>query len=164
MFRLFELLVVLIALVGVGFALPPSTGAQGQDDRRGKPAWPNVFVGLGLMYDVTYEKPIVGKGEKPETYQQKAIYSWTGGRFEVLHVTLARDPAFKEKYSAEVLKKEKNAPKELEINKRKAWQWKFPREELKFNELSNRLVVLLDLDKAIIIEQFGSGLRLEEAA
>jgi len=163
MFRLFMVLVAALLLAGIGGVLPRNTFAQGLAAQGGKPAWADVFVSLG-MYSVTYEKPMVGKGEKPQAYQQKAAYSWTGGRFEIIHVTLARDPAFKEKYSAEALKKDKNAPTELDINKKKAWAWEFPREDGKFDQLTHRLVVLLDIDKAIIIDQIGAGLGLEEVA
>jgi hypothetical protein len=163
MSRLFVMLVTALLLAGIGAVLPRNTFAQGLAGQGGKPAWDGVFVNLG-MYAVTYEKPLVGKGEKPQAYQQKAVYNWTGGRFEIIHVTLARDPAFKEKYSAEAVKKDKNPPKELEINKKKAWEWKFDLKEGKFDKVARRLVVLLDVDKAIIIEQIGAGLRLEDVA
>ena len=163
MFRLFMVLVAALLLAGIGGVLPRNTFAQGLAAQGGKSAWADVFANLG-MYAVTYEKPLVGKGEKPETYQQKATYNWTGGRFEIIHVTLARDPAFKDKYSTEALKKGKNPPKELEINKKKAWEWKFDLEDGKFEKVARRLVVMLDADKAIIIEQIGAGLRLEDVA
>jgi len=161
--RLFVTLGSALLLVGISVVMPPNTVGQGLAGQGGKPAWADVFVSLG-MYSVTYEKPMVGKGEKPQAYQQKAAYSWTGGRFEIIHVTLARDPAFKDKYSTEALKKGKNPPKELEINKKKAWEWKFDLEDGKFEKVARRLVVLLDADKAIIIEQIGAGLRLEDVA
>jgi hypothetical protein len=73
------------------------TSAGARLSGRIQPGWPDVFVSPG-MYSVRYEKPVVGKGDKPETYQQKAIYDWSGGRFEILEITPARDPAFKEKW------------------------------------------------------------------
>jgi hypothetical protein len=112
--------------------------AGAQLSGRIQPGWPGVFVSPG-MYSVRYEKPIVGKEGK--TYQQKAIYDWSGGRFEILEITLARDPAFKDKYAAHVLRKEKNPPKELQINDKKAWQWEFPREGGKLDQLTRRLVI-----------------------
>jgi len=136
-----------------------STPAQ----ERGQPAWPDVFVSLA-NYDVAYAKPVIGKGEKPASYQQKAIYTWTGGRFEILEITLARDPAFKDSYSAAALRKEKNPPKELEINKKKAWLWEFPPDPCKLNQVIRRLVVVLDTDKVLIIEQIGGGAELEDVA
>jgi hypothetical protein len=128
-----------------------------------EPGWPDSFVKLG-GYSLTLDKPIVGEGEKPSTYQQKGTYLWTGGRAEVLEVTLARDPAFKDRYSADALKKEDPQPKELEINKKKAWLWEFARDGAKFDQVSHRLVILLDADKAIIIEQKGNGANLETVA
>jgi len=116
-----------------------------------KPAWPGVFPDLG-MYSVSYDKPVVGKGEEPTAYRQRATYTWTGGRIEEITVTLARDPAFKTKYSEKALKKDKAAPKSLKINKKQAWRW------------VRRLVVPLDDDKAIIIEQKGEGADLKDVA
>jgi hypothetical protein len=152
------------ALLAVaGPASAPGASAEGPSGEKNQPGWPDVFISLG-MYGVAYEKPVVGKGDKPESYRQKAIYSWTGGRFEILEVTLARDPAFKDRYSPEALKKEKDPPKELQINKKKAWLWIFPREAGELEQVARRLVVLLDADKAIIIEQKGAGANLEDVA
>jgi hypothetical protein len=150
----------LLAVVG----LVLSAGASaGRPQEKNGPAWPGVFIKLG-GYVATYQRPVVGKGEKPKAYQQKAIYHWTGGRFEVLEITLARDPAFKRKYAAAALRKEKAPPKELEINKKKAWLWELPREQGKLDRIARRLVVVLDGDKALIIEQKGSGAKLEDVA
>jgi hypothetical protein len=162
MFRLIVRAVVAWIFVGLGLVMPQRTRAQDLGSRPG-PAWPDVFVNLG-MYHVIYEKPVVGKGDKREVYRQKAIYSWTGGRYEIIHVTLARDPAFKEQFSAAALKKDKNPPTELEINKKKAWQWKMAQEPGKFDQVTGRLIVLLDSDKAILIEQIGFGASLPEMA
>ena len=82
----------------------------------------------------------------------------------MFQVTLARDPAFKHSSRQKVLRKQENPPRELEINKKRAWHWKFAREVRKLDEVSQRLVVILDTDKAIIIEQLGYGLSLEEVA
>jgi hypothetical protein len=163
MCRLIEPALAASILIGMGLLAASNTPAQEQGASGQKPAWADLFVDLG-MYNLTFGKPVVGKGDKPEVYQQKGTYTWTGGRYEVIHVTLARDPAFKEKYSAEALKKEANPPKELEINKKKAWQWTFSQDAGKFNRLAHRLVVLLDIDKAIIFEQFGFGVSLPEEA
>jgi hypothetical protein len=130
------------------------TCAPAQD--REEPVWPDIFPNLG-MYAVKYAKPVVGKGEKPEAYQQKATYEWSGGRFEILEITLARDPAFKERYAAATVQKEKNPPKELEMRKKKAWLWEFPRDPANFRQVVRRLVVVVDADKALIIDQIGMG-------
>jgi hypothetical protein len=152
---------VVLIVVGLGLVLPRSTGAQDVNDGR-RPAWPDVFIKMG-MYSLRYEKPVVDKGDKPEIYQQKVSYSWSGGRSEVLFVTLARDPAFKGRFSADTLKKEKNPPKELAIDEKKAWYWTFDPKDRRL-DVAQRLVVLLDVDKAIIIERIGSGPSLENVA
>jgi hypothetical protein len=154
---------VAILLAIGGMVLPPAVSGQERGESTQEPGWPEVFARLD-MYDVIYEKPVVGTGEKPESYQQKATYSWTGGRNEVLEITLARDPAFKEKYSAETLKKESKPPKELEVNEKKSWQWEFPREASKPDQVVGRLVVVLDADKVLIIERKGAGLPLAQVA
>jgi len=128
-----------------------------------EPGWPGVFFQMD-GYIATYEKPIVGRGEKPQIYQQKVSYLWSGGRYEVVEMTLARDPEFKEKYSSQVLTKEKNPPKELEVKQKKAWQWEFAGVPKNIDQVARRLVVLLGEDKAIIIEQKGYGAVLETVA
>jgi hypothetical protein len=60
------------------------------------------------------------------------------------------------------LKKEKNPPKELQVNNKKAWQREFP--VTSDFRVGRRLVVVLDADKAIIIEQKGNGLILQDVA
>lgn len=147
----------------LSFVVPVAAPDDRQARKDNKPGWPDVFIHRG-MYDLTFEKPVVGPGEKPETYSQKAIYMWLGGRYEQVEVTLARDPAFKDRYSPEVLKKEKNPPQEREVNKKKAWLWEFPRRAVEFEQVVRRLVVLLDADKAMVLELKGSGSDLEEVA
>lgn len=123
----------------------------------------DLFPDLGGMYQTTVNKPEVGKGEKPDTYKQRVTYEWTGGRIEVLNVTVARDPAFKEKYSAEAIKKEKVAPKEVEVGKKKAYLWELDTGG-KVDAPARRLVVPLGDDKVLLIEQIGSGANLEKFA
>jgi hypothetical protein len=137
-------------------------GASADEPAAGA-GWPDVFITLD-NFGVRYEKPVVGKGEPPDVYRQTARHHWLGGRFEIIEITLARDPAFKERYSAETLRKEKNPPKELEINKKKAWLWELKTEPGKLGQVARRLVVVLDTDKAITIEQKGGGLQLEDVA
>src|SRR5438874_11698026 len=90
------------------------------DDDKAEAGWEKVFIELN-NYSRTFQKTV--KGDKPDVYQQTARYDWSGGRFEQIDVTLARNPAFKQKYSADTLKAEKVPPKEIEINKKKAWLW-----------------------------------------
>jgi hypothetical protein len=141
---------VAVMLIGVG--LPRSAEAHDVDDLIRGPAWPDVFIKWpGLVY----ERPVVGEGDKPEVYRQKAVVDQIGGFCRHYYFTLARDPTFKTRYSAEVLKKEKNPPRELEINQKKAWYWRFQQNDAE--NLTDRLVVLLDSDKVIIIERFTDG-------
>ncbi|HKB42362.1 MAG TPA: hypothetical protein VKD72_38405 [Gemmataceae bacterium] len=44
-------------------------------------------------YHRSFLAPVVAGGQPPSAYQQTARYDWTGGRWEVLWVTLTRDPA-----------------------------------------------------------------------
>ena len=150
-------------LAVVGLVWPP--GASAADPPRGKnqPGWPGVFIDRP-NYLATYAKPVVGKGEPPEAYQQTVTYMWLGNRYDEVDVTLARDPAFKDRYAAETLAKEKGPPREREVNKKKAWQWDFPRQAGRLDQVVRRLVVLLDADKAIILEQRGVGSDLEGVA
>jgi hypothetical protein len=125
------------------------------------PGWDKVFIEVN-HYSRTLQKPI--KGDSAEVYQQTARYDWSGGRFEQIDITLARNPEFKKKYSAEAMKAEKDPPKETEINNRKAWIWERKSESGKVDEVTHRLVVLLSDDKAIIIEQKGQGAKVVDLA
>ena len=122
--------------------------------------WDELFPTLG-NFGRKVEAPKVAKGEKPTVYSQSVVYEWMGGRFEILTITLARDPAFKDKYSAEAMKKEK--VEKLEANKRPAYLW----DRMKADDLdkvNRRLVVVLADDKVLMIEQRGGGLDLDEVA
>ena len=119
---------------------------------RPPPGWPNLLHPR-VGYDLRYAKPIVGAGEKPDVYQQKATYEWTGGRLDRLEVTLVRDPALMAKYSADNLKKEAKPPKEVEIHKRRAWLWPANNSPSERDSITSRLVIMLGSDKAIILEQ-----------
>src|SRR5262249_55001276 len=59
--------------------------------------WLGIFPEF-TMYQRSFTTPIVTPEKKPTAYRQTAKYEWSGGRFEVFEVTVARDPAFKEKY------------------------------------------------------------------
>ena len=122
--------------------------------------WDDLFPELG-NFGREVGPPKVAKGEKPTVYSQTATYTWMGGRFEVLTVTLARDPAFKEKYSAAAMKKEK--AEKLDVNKKSAYLW----DRMKADDLeavNRRLVVVLADDKVLVVEQRGAGLELPDVA
>jgi hypothetical protein len=136
-------------------------GAPTFADDEPAPGLDKVFIEVN-HYNRTLQKPI--RGDSAEVYQQTARYDWSGGRFEQIDITLARNPEFKKKYSADAMKAEKDPPKETEINKKKAWIWERKSESGKFDEVTHRLVVLLSDDKAIIIEQKGQGAKVVELA
>ena len=127
------------------------------------PGWADLFPALG-NFDRKVAAPVVAKGEKPEVYSQAVRYEWMGGRFEILTITIARDPAFKEKYAADALKKAKPAPEAIEVNKKRAYLWDKLAGENDLKNVNKRLVVLLADDKILTVEQIGFGLELDEVA
>jgi hypothetical protein len=137
--------------------------AEGGTDTKNEPAWTGLFIQLP-NYDLRYQTPVVEKKDKPRVYRQKASYTWLGGRFETVEITLARDPGFREKYSPEALRKEEKPPTELKLNKKRVWRWAFPEVPGQLDRVRRRLVVVLDADKVILLEQKGSGLTLEDVA
>lgn len=125
--------------------------------------WPDLFPALG-NFGRTVAAPVVAKGDKPEAYSQAATYEWMGGRFEILTITIARDPAFKEKYAADAVKKAKPAPEAVEVNKKRAYLWDKLAGENDLKNVNKRLVVVLADDKVLTVEQVGFGLELDEVA
>lgn len=127
--------------------------------------WPELFPSLpnfDRKMNAPTPVPKPKKDKEPERYAQSARYEWLGGRFEVLTITLARDPDFKERYAAETVRKLKPAAKELEINKKRAYLW--DREKAgEFDKVNRWLVVVLTDDRVLIVEQ-RAGLDLEEVA
>jgi hypothetical protein len=141
--------------------LPPPDPAPPLPARRESTAgWPGVFFQRDF-YNLTFEKPVVSG---PDTYRQKAVYMWLGNRYDEVEVTLARDPAFKDRYSAEAVRKEKVSPRERGVKGKRAWLWEYPRERGDVGQVVRRLVVLLDDDKAMILEQRGYGSDVEGVA
>ena len=123
--------------------------------------WPELFPRLG-NYNLKLGAPIFCKGDKPEVYSQAATYDWLGGRFESLTVTLARDPAFQEMYSAEGAKKTLDGYEAIEVNKKRAYL--LPRNAATEKKVTIRLVVVLADDKVLIVEQRGFGMALPDVA
>jgi hypothetical protein len=123
--------------------------------------WLDLFPHLE-NFTRKFEPVVVAKGDKPEVYSQAARYDWNGGRFEIITFTIARDPAFKEKYAADTVKG-KPMPEALELNKKLAYL--SSSDGAKGRDLVNkRLVVVLADDKILILEQRGAGLDLAEVA
>jgi hypothetical protein len=98
-------------------------------------------------YALSYQAPVVAKGDNPTAYWQTARYEWTGNDLRVAKLTLARDPEFKTKYAAEAFKKEKAA--EVQIGKKSGWM-REPRGV--GTEQVRELIIPLADDKAVIIE------------
>jgi hypothetical protein len=119
--------------------------------------WFGVFPELN-GYQRTFLAPVLAPARPPVAYRQTAKYEWTGGALKVLEVTLARDPAFKQKYAAEALGKEDNPPQPVRVNKRTGWLWNLGKPaEGKLGGLAARLVVPLAEDKALVLEARGAG-------
>jgi hypothetical protein len=130
------------------------------DDTPG--GWPELFPQL-RNFSRKVDAPTVEKGDKPAIYRQTTTYEWQGGRFEVITITLSRNPKHKESYAADAVKNWKPAAKELEINKKRAYLW--DREKADERDKVNRsLIVVMADDKILVIEQRGSGLDLAEVA
>jgi hypothetical protein len=125
--------------------------------------WPDLFPTLG-NFDRKVKAPVIAKGDKPEAYSQSTKYEWLGGRFEILTITIARDPAFKEKYAADAVKKTKPAPTSVEVNKKRAYLWESLAKPDDLVNVNKRLVVILADDKVLMVEQVGFGLELEDVA
>src|SRR5262245_5834042 len=96
------LLFPVVCLILAGIA---SVG-NGEQKAEAKAGWTGVIPEMN-GYQRTFQAPVIGAGKT--SYRQTARYEWTGGAVKLLEVTAARDPAFKQKYSAEALKKEKPA-------------------------------------------------------
>ena len=102
--------------------------------------WPDLFPALG-NFERKVAEPVVARGEsgkRPATYSQSATYEWLGNRFEVITITLARDPAFREKYAADAMNKADPAPEALEVNKKRAylfhWSYKIVKGKAKASD------------------------------
>jgi hypothetical protein len=140
----------LLVLFALAVALPAVAADPKKD-------YGTLFPAIGGAYMSKIEKPEVGKGDPPEVYSQVCTYTcnepspFTG---ETVTVTIARDPAFKEKYSAEAMKKEK--AKEVKVGKKKGYLWA--------DDKTSKLVVVLADDKVVIAEQTGTFQKLPEWA
>lgn len=140
----------LVFLATIGLFMNAMTESNGAN--------PGPLAGwLGLFpqmdgYQRTFTAPVVtaDKDKKPVAYRQTVKYEWTGGDIRLFEVTLARDPAFKQKYAAETLRKEPKPPSEVKVGKRTAWLWQD--DKAKPGAVANRLVVPLAEDKALIVE------------
>jgi len=125
--------------------------------RGGAAGWPGVFPEMS-GYQRTFTSPIVDPDKTKNTYRQTVKYEWTGGAIKLLEVTLARDPAFAKKYSAETLKKEAPPPQALMVGKQSAWLWKVDKLDMKeIWPLYARLVIPMAKDRVLILDAKGAG-------
>ncbi|HYT88251.1 MAG TPA: hypothetical protein VEL76_05995 [Gemmataceae bacterium] len=144
--------IALVVLCGVVAAV----GAQA-DPPKTKPlaGWLGVFPEL-LGYQRTFTAPTVSADKT--VYRQMVKYEWTGGAARLLKVTLARDPAFKERYNTATLAKDPLAPAKVMIGDRTGYLWKLRKEGDKdVWSVEARLVVPLAADRALILEAKGPG-------
>lgn len=109
--------------------------------------WYGIFPEL-TGYDRSFQAPVVAADGKSPPYLQTVRYEWGGGRIEAIEVTLARDPAFKQKYAADAFKKDE-AAKEVKVGKHSGRLWSAA------DGTPRRLVVPLAADK--ILELRGTG-------
>ena len=107
--------------------------------------WFGIFQMMPRGYAYRFERPVVSADGK--AYSQTMHYSWMGGRVDYGSYTLARDPMFKERYSAESLRRDAHPPRALKVGGRSAWLWD--------SGDGYRLVILLGVDKAWIVERHG---------
>jgi hypothetical protein len=132
--------------------------AQGQP---GKPpplaGWMGVFPEMS-GYQRTFLAPVVNADPAKSVYRQTVKYEWTGGAIKRLEVTLARDPALQQLFSAEAVMKQPVKPTQVKIGKHTGWLWKVERTDAKEDwPLVARLVILLADDRILMLEARGQG-------
>lgn len=147
---------LLLPAVGLLLGMASTAMSAEQDKNAPRAGWVGVFPDLN-GYQRTFLAPAVAADKKP-VYQQIARYEWTGGAIKMLDVIAARDPAFKQKYAADTVRKDNPPPKEVTIGKRKAWLWTLAKEgEGGTDKPVARLVIPLGDDKALILVAKGAG-------
>jgi hypothetical protein len=82
------------------------------------PGWLGVFPEVG-MYSRRLEVP---KSEK-ESWQQSARYEWSGGRSEMIRVTLMRDAAEAKKYAFDAKNPLPDTVKKVKVAERDAYEY-----------------------------------------
>jgi hypothetical protein len=93
---------------------------------------------------------VVAKGDDPVAYRLTANYHWLGDDFRSATATMARDPEFKTKYSADAMKKE--GATEMKVGKKTAWLRQGDGPGVK---PQSEIVVPLSEDKALIFTSGG---------
>jgi hypothetical protein len=144
--------VALAFLCGVCFSAdavqPPGKGTP-------LAGWPGVFPELP-GYQRTFTDPVVDSGKK--AYRQTVKYEWTGGAIKLLEVTLARDPAFEQRHTEDVLARDPQKPERVTVSKVTGWLWRLAKEGDKGPwPLQARLLLPLGKDRALILDAKGQG-------
>jgi hypothetical protein len=148
---------VLPAACGVWVCGPGAGRAAEAARMEARAGWFGVFAELP-GYQRSFQAPVVAEGKKAEAYRQTATYEWTGSARKTLEVTLARDPAFRQKYAAETLNKEPRPPRRVSVGKFHGWFWNLDTEAGKMpDRVSRRLVVPLAEDRILLLEAKGPG-------
>lgn len=108
-----------------------------------KAGWYGILPHFPAQYIIRFKVPVVEAGEKPTRYHQTILYEWSGNRFEVYTVTVARDSSFKDTYSAENLRKQNYEENRLD-KKHTAWLWKDSK------RVPRKMVIPLGEDRALL--------------
>jgi hypothetical protein len=145
-----------LLLVGLAVAVAPEAGGQ-PSTKQVLAGWPGIFLAMS-GYQRSFLPPVVEGDKKNPIYRQTAKYEWTGGAIRLLEATVARDPAFKQRYSAEETGKDKLPPKVLQVADHRALLWIMDGKDAKEPwPLRARLVVILEDDRVLILEFKGRG-------
>jgi hypothetical protein len=148
-------LLSLLAIPALALAAQPG---QQPPPRQALAGWLGIFPTM-LGYQRTFTAPVIEGEAKKMVYRQTVKYEWTGGAARLVEVTAARDAAFKQRYSAAEVAKEKQPPASIKVGDYPALLWKFdkPAKEREDWPLAARLVVLLDEDRVLMLEFRGPG-------
>lgn len=109
--------------------------------------WMGVFP-EGFNYERKFEKPKVTK----ETWQQSAVYEWSGGRIETVQVTLLRDAGEAKKHAFDNKKPAPDNVKKIPFGERVGWE--YPGGKLVIHLAADRLMIV----EALTWKQFQSDL------
>jgi hypothetical protein len=118
-------------------------------DKPARTDWAKLFPPPPPNYYIDFEPPVIAKGDNPEIYHVTGNYGWLGNDFRTASATLARDPEFKTKYSAETMVKD--GAKKITVGKKTAWV----RPTKDGGKWECELIVSLSEDKTLILASHG---------
>jgi hypothetical protein len=122
--------------LGCLLTLIVGAASAAQAPARVLPGWLGVFPEVG-MYSRRLEVP---KSEK-ESWQQSARYEWSGGRSEMIRVTLMRDAAEAKKYAFDAKNPLPDTVKKVKVAERDAYEYP-----------GGKLVIDLGKDRRMLLE------------